>query len=239
MVEPIKAKDPSFHAFEDQPMLEQALAHHIASKLRHASVMRGKASLAVSGGTTPKGVYRQLSQLALEWDKVTIALVDERWVSPEHAASNEATVRATLLQNEAQSASFIGLWHEAESIEEGVMLASEQFRNLPNRFDVVLLGMGNDGHTASLFPYTENLMQGLAPTSGQKLIAIQPLDASWPRISMTLPRILASDEVILLFVGDDKRQVFNKALAGDEVERMPVRAVLRQSKTPVEIFWAP
>ena len=106
-------------------------------------------------------------------------------------------------------------------------------------FTVTVLGMGGDGHTASLFPGTESLDLGLDPDSSRNFISSVPNDAPHERVSMTAPRLLASKEILLHIVGSAKKEVLDRALSGKDIHDLPIRLVLNQSKVPVTIFWSP
>ena len=230
---------PAFKEFKDSPTLVAALAGQVADLLRFAIKERGKASLVVSGGSTPVPFFAALSALALDWRQVVITLADERWVDPTDADSNERLVHQHLLQNRAAVARFVGLKTEAATAVQGEQECAERLAPLPNPFDVLILGMGNDGHTASLFPQATRLGEALDMNSGTLCLAITPPTASHERMTLTLPALLQSRQIILHLVGSGKRAVYEKALAKGPVAEMPIRAVLGQSAAPVTVFWAP
>jgi 6-phosphogluconolactonase len=215
----------------------------ITERLQQAISERGQASLVVSGGETPRPLYAQLSKQPLAWDKVTITLADERWVEPSSAQSNEYMVRSTLLVHDAAQACFIGLKTDHASAIEAEKDCATLLCTIATPFDVVVLGMGNDGHTASLFPKAAALPAALDPENKRQLMAItpDPLPEHAPseRITMTLPLLLNCRWLVLLLAGNDKLNTYNEALAGDDIMKMPVRGVLKQSSTPVCSYWAP
>ena len=223
--------------FENSSALDLALTEKVSGLLRAAIESEGEASLVVSGGRTPVGFFHLLSQQDLDWSKVTVILADERWVDAGHEASNEKLVRENLLINEAHRAHYLALKNSAENAVEGEAECQRQLASV-GRFSVVILGMGDDGHTASLFPESEALARGLDMHSGRDCIAVTPLYAPHQRMSMTLPRLLHSREVIVHISGASKQQVLAKANAGDDVMELPIRAVLQQQLTPVSIYWA-
>jgi 6-phosphogluconolactonase/glucosamine-6-phosphate isomerase/deaminase len=147
--------------FADMETLSATLANQIAASLAAAVGARGVASLVVSGGRTPVRLFEILRTLPLEWARVCIALADERWVDPQDAASNEHLVRDVLLKDRAAAARFHGLKNAAPTPDLGAVSAWETFARVPRPFDAVLLGMGDDGHTASLFPRSPNLPSAL------------------------------------------------------------------------------
>jgi 6-phosphogluconolactonase len=223
--------------FENTSALDAALSAKVSGMLSAAIETEGKASLAVSGGRTPVGFFHLLSQSDLDWSKVTIALADERWVDADHAASNEKLVRENLLINEAHKAEYLALKTSAEHALDGEAECQQRL-NTVGRFTVVILGMGDDGHTASLFPGTETLARGLDMHSGADCIAVTPLDAPHQRMSMTLPRLLNTESLVIHISGASKQQVLTQANAGDDVMELPIRAILQQQTTPVSIYWA-
>jgi len=127
--------------------------------LREAIKMRGQASLMVSGGRSPKPLYELLSKIDLDWSKVTISLVDERWVEPGQIGSNEDFIRQTLIQNQAAKANFFGLKTRHDFVEAGLETAETRFENLKLPFDICVMGMGSDAHTASWFPSAASSMK--------------------------------------------------------------------------------
>jgi 6-phosphogluconolactonase len=230
---------PAFKEFKDSATLVAVLAAQVAELLRAAIKERGRASLVVSGGSTPVPFFAVLSELALDWKQVTITLADERWVDPSDPDSNDHLVRIHLLQNRAAAASFVGLKTGAPTAVQGEKECGDRLALLPKPFDVLILGMGNDGHTASLFPQAARLGEALALDSGKLCMAITPPVAPHDRMTLTLPALLQSRQIILHLVGPDKRTVYERALANGPVVEMPIRAVLGQAVTPVTVFWAP
>ena len=224
--------------FSSTVQLDEQLAKQIVSRLREAIEKRGKASLVVSGGRTPKGLFEILSQQPLEWDKVYITLADERWVEPNDDASNEKTVRASLLKNYAEPAHFIGLKNQHKTPFTGEADLENALKVLPRPFDVVILGMGDDGHTASFFPGAEKLKAALDLDSTRLCLRITPLTAPYDRITLTLATLLNSEHIFVHITGENKHKVYEQAIAGDDIYEMPIRSVLKQNKVPVDIYWA-
>lgn len=210
--------------FTSPEALAQRLSANVAASLRQALAANSKATLAVSGGTTPQKFFEYLSLQKLDWSRVTITLVDERQVDEASPRSNARLVKATFVQNAAAGVQFVPLFQNPAA----AMIAD---------FDVIILGMGNDGHTASLFPGGDNLVTALSPAA-PPLIEISATGAGEPRLTFTLPKILASKEIILHIQGADKLATLQKVLGGDDIMQMPVRAVLNSPKA-VEIYWCP
>ena len=223
--------------FENTSALDIELSDKVAKLLAADISATGSASLVVSGGRTPMGFFHLLSQCSLDWSKVSITLADERWVNSNHADSNEKLVRENLLINEAHQAQFIGLKNSAEDAIAGES-DTEQALASVGPFTVLVLGMGDDGHTASLFPGADALPLGLDMNSGRTCIGVTPTAAPHQRISMTLPRLLNSQQIILHISGAGKQQVLEEAQSGNDVEALPIRAILNQQQAPLEIYWA-
>ena len=165
---------PAEHTADGAETLARDLADITAARLRAAVSARGAASLVVSGGRTPAPMFRALRACELPWERVTVTLADERWVPADAADSNERMVRAELLQGAAAAARFVGLVNAAPTPEAGRAATDAALRAIPRPFDVVMLGMGNDGHTASLFPDAPALAAALAPALAAALAPGQP-----------------------------------------------------------------
>ncbi|MDC3249003.1 6-phosphogluconolactonase [Porticoccaceae bacterium] len=223
--------------FENTSALDIELAEKVAALLAADIQARGKASLVVSGGRTPMGFFHLLSLQLLDWSSVTVTLADERWVDADHQDSNEKLVRENLLINEAHQAQFISLKSAAENAVDAES-ECEQALASAGQFTVVILGMGDDGHTASLFPGTEALALGLDMNSGRTAIAVTPTAAPHQRMSMTLPRLLNAGQVIIHISGSSKHDVLLAAQNGDNAAELPIRAILGQQVAPLSVYWA-
>ena len=211
--------------FAARGALADALANDVADELRRAIAAKGKATLAVSGGSTPKLFFDKLSEIDLPWQRVTVTLVDERLVPESSERSNARLVREHLLRNKAAAAHFVPLFENAAADS-----------SLP--FDVTILGMGSDGHTASFFPKADRLKEAIDSGTSRRLIEITAPGAGEPRLTFTLPVLEASGRLALHIEGADKKQVLDKALTDGPEEDMPVRAILR-SATPMTLYWCP
>ena len=223
--------------FENTSAQDAELVNKVVDLLSMAIEQHGSASLVVSGGRTPKGFFHLLSQEFLDWSKVTVTLADERWVDADHKDSNEKLVQENLLINEACIARFVPLKNSATSAQAGETSIDQDLSAI-GRFTLVILGMGDDGHTASLFPGSEALNIGLDMESGRQCLAVQPLDAPHERMSMTLPRLLDSEQIIVHISGENKGKVLAMADGGNDRFELPIRAVLQQTITPVSVYWA-
>ena len=223
--------------FENTSALDIALAEQTTAMLAADINATGSASLVVSGGRTPMGFFHLLSQQDLDWSAVTIALADERWVDNQHQDSNEKLLRENLLINNAVQANFITAKNAATNAVDGEADLEQSLAAI-GRFTVVILGMGDDGHTASLFPDAEALALGLDMNSGRTAIAVTPPAAPHQRISMTLPRLLDAQQVVIHISGAGKQAVLQAAHEGDDIAELPIRAILNQQIAPLKIYWA-
>ena len=224
------------HEFASTEALNEEFATKIIAILQNAITEKGQASLIVSGGNTPKPLFAALSQADLDWSKVVISLADDRWVDTNDAASNDKLVREHLLVGNAAAATFISLKHNFADANDAVSACEAALSNVKMPFDVLILGMGEDGHTASLFPCSKELQAGLDLNSGKKYIAVQPTTAPHQRMSLTLPALLASSHIFLHLTGAAKQAVVAQALVSTETQ-MPIKAVLDRAN--VQLMWAP
>lgn len=224
----------TLHRFGSSEALEQELCHQITTKLQAALAQNGQASLVVSGGRTPIGLFQRLSQVELDWCHVWITLADERWVSPEHEASNQALVAAHLLQNFAKAANFIPAWKPG-SPEEGQQVLEAAVQTMPQPFDVVVLGMGLDGHTASWFPCAKDIKNLF---DCQQAVALtQPTSAPHQRMTLTPQVILAAQQIFVHLNGADKYQVYQQACEATPTQ-MPIHQVLENASAQVDVYWS-
>jgi len=226
------------HSFTDCHALATALAERVADRLRAGLLERDFALLAVSGGRTPLRFFELLSQAALDWSKVQVTLVDERWVGENDPRSNARLVREHLLRDAAAAARFVPLYTGAATPEEGLAEASARVHALPLPFDAVVLGMGLDGHTASFFPGGDQLAAALDPNLSSGVLPMRAPGAGEPRITLTLPTLLQTRHLFLHIEGEDKREVLAQARLG-LAAHYPVRAVLERSPVPVAVYWCP
>jgi len=227
------------HDQGDNQALANALSDAVAADLKAGIAARNAASLAVSGGSTPALFFRQLAgRTDIDWSKVTVTLVDERWVDDSSDRSNARLVKTNLLQGPAAAATFVPLYAGGETPSpELIAQTCALQQDVPHPFDAVILGMGGDGHTASFFPQGDALDQVLSEKG--PALSIRAPGAGEPRVTLTLLHLLATRSLYLHIEGEAKAQALDKALSAGPISEMPVRAVLRQSEKPVNIYWCP
>lgn len=223
------------HSLADATRLASLLAEQVARALDFAVDTHGHASLVVSGGRSPIPFFEALSRQSLDWSKVQVSLADERWVAPDHADSNEQLVRRHLLQNQAASASLLGLYRAGPTLEEAAASADAALAELKQPIDVLVLGMGEDGHTASLFPGSPLLAEALREDCSALCLPMQAPAAPEQRISMTYPLLASARLQCLTIQGQAKLDTLAQALTADPLQ-MPIRAFLH---SPLEIYWCP
>jgi 6-phosphogluconolactonase len=216
--------------------LAVGLADWTAEHLRAAITARGVALLVVSGGKSPARFFDLLSDLDLEWPRVDITLADERRVADDSPRSNARLVRERLLRNRALAANFTPLADVRLPPGEELAAARVRIANLPSPADVVILGMGDDGHTASWFPDADGLAAAMDPGARQLVAPIVAPDAPEPRLTLTGRVILRARAIALEIQGEAKLGTFSAALDVGPTEAMPVRAVLRGATDRLTVF---
>jgi len=224
------------HEFESREELDQHLAEKLVKGLDARLSSNAQASIAISGGSTPKGLFKALSLRDINWSLVDVTLIDDRVVPEDHQDSNEKLAKENLLINFASEAKFHSL---LASVADGSDIRELSELDIAWPLSVAILGMGNDGHTASWFPDAPELQEALCPSDSQTLMYTHPKAAPHKRATLTLPAVLNSDLVIVHICGEDKKAVLEQALQEGAVEQLPIRAILKQTTTPVEIYWAP
>ena len=223
-----------WYTFDDRETLDQALAEHVTSKLAQGISARGVAHLVVSGGSTPAALFSLLADADLAWQHVVVMLADDRWVPADHEDSNERLVRETLLTGRAKQAEFLSLLPTPDDEVANLAGLSTLLRSVP-RFDVVLLGMGEDAHTASLFPCASALKEGLTTDAGALLT--RPRTAPHQRVSMSKRRLEMTDCGVIHIVGQNKKSVLEAAIKSGDEMRHPISAFWGPSG--FDCWWAP
>lgn len=223
-------REYNWHVMDTAHDYAAKAAKFIEGRLKQAILTRGKATLLVSGGSSPKAVYDVLSHSDIAWNKVTVSLVDERWVAEGEAGSNASFIKNSLLQNKASAATFVPMVNEARSAKEGEATINERFiKHFSDPVDACLMGMGTDGHTASWFPQSPTLDMALDINSEALVVWQDARDqkgaSGFPdRITVTLPMVMRSRDVVLLIPGSAKIQVWENSAFYDVAER-PVKSL--------------
>lgn len=218
--------------FGDVARMATTLATDIARHLRDAVAARGIASFVATGGTTPAPLYRALAQCDVPWSRVVITLSDERWVAPDHPASNEGMVRRMLLVGAASAVRFVPLKTDAPTPAEAELDAERAIESMPFPFDVCLLGIGTDGHVASLFPGLPMRDDGYVQSASVPTAA-----GAVDRLSLTMGALAGSRWICLMFTGAEKLAVFRAAQTG--LSSSPLGELLARTKSQVAAYWSP
>lgn len=227
------------HSYESQTQWTWGAAVAISSALARDLQQQPRARLLLSGGSTPAPVYEALSKAPLDWERVDVALVDERWLLPDDPDSNSRLIRESLLRNNAAKARFESITRPGRSIEEAVNAANLHAQAAPG---VIALGMGEDGHTASLFPRMHNLDAALASPSAY----VQADATGCPgagkflrRITLTPAGLAPAHTRLLLIRGESKRKLLDRVLDGSDPHEYPARVAFLTPGAPLHIHWCP
>jgi 6-phosphogluconolactonase len=234
-----------WHQAADQESLASKLAMQLLKLMDQTIEEKGSVVLALSGGSTPKPLFRSLASADLDWSKVIITLVDERWVPKSHELSNAAFMQKYLLDSLPDGVKFIPLYEPAATAElstdevlSNYCHVTHSSVNAPRPFDIVVLGMGGDGHTASFFPDADNIADLVDQKSTTPLLTCNSTSTQVERITWNLPMLLNSQYLALHFTGAAKKSVFNNALENVDACELPIRSVIFQQHLPLQVFYA-
>ena len=232
----------SLYRLDNRTEAEALIVDKIKSIVEKAVEERQTASLMLSGGSTPKNVYSALSDQNLPWENVTIGLVDDRWVDADKPGSNERMLNETLMQNYAVKARLIGMKTDHANVNQGAPVVSEKYKKIQQPFDLCLMGMGTDGHTASWFPGSSGFEQALNIDNSELACAIDasnsPGAGKFPhRMTLSLPAVMNSRQIFLFITGEEKLSVLQASFESS-VDMMPVKALLAAGAR-LSVFWAP
>ena len=225
-----------FYSTNNSDSLALDLSQNINEILVETIKKRGRASIAVSGGSTPIPLFEALSNLDLDWSKVDLTLVDDRWVSSDHKDSNERLVRTHLIKNKAANVNFIPLKNHSSTAKDGQVSSETALKSLTLPFDIVVLGMGTDGHTASLFPCSDEIKTAMDLNNNDCLVATMPTSATHERLGMTAKAIIDAKNVFLHLNGSSKLHTLEKAMDLKSAIEMPIYAFLSDG---LDIYWSP
>ena len=227
-----------FKEFESNTQLAKNLASDISLKLQNSIDEKGIATLLLSGGNTPKLFLQELSKIEIDWKNVSVGLVDERWIDSSLEDSNAHLLKENLLINSAKEAKFIGMYLDGIEAKDAEKKCSELYKEEFENIDVLVLGMGADAHTASLFPNNEKLDEAFDLENKNFCININPTTAPYSRMSLTLSAILSAKNIILHIEGEKKLEVYNDILKSDDFHKYPINSVLKQNKKDIEVYFS-
>ena len=223
------------HSYGNRDQLAEALAAGVAAVLAGGIATRGRASLAVSGGSTPSLFFAHLAQADIDWRAVTVFLVDERYVPDDHERSNARLVRGNLLFGPAEKAGFVPVWRPGITVGTAAEEVEIALRAFEDGVDALILGMGTDGHTASFFEKGDTYERVTDPACGELVLPVRTPEQPETRVTVTMPVIKQARFLALHIEGDEKRDVFEKARRGED---MPITRVLN-AVGELQYFWCP
>lgn len=226
---------PVLNTFATSAELAAALADKTGTQLRAGIAANGIARLVVSGGRTPLQFFAELRRADLDWGRVEVFLADERWVPAHSERSNAAFVREHLL---CADANFTELYREGVSPQDAAGTLANRIAGMDHPFDVVVLGMGSDGHTASLFPDAPEISEALSSDAPAAMV-LSPVSQPELRLSLTRGTLINTHLLVLHIEGAEKRAVYEEALGEGPEEEMPVRAILRNDIQVPQVYWCP
>lgn len=222
--------------FDSDAALATAVVETVTAALQAGIASRGCASLVIPGGTTPPLYLPSLAEAALDWKSVTITLSDERWVDPTNAASNEGMVRRLLLKGRATAATFVPLKIATPTPHQAVAEVAQSLASIAHPYDCVLLGMGEDGHFASLFSDAPETAEGLSPTNLSRCLGTTPASSPVPRMSLTFNELMQHRHCIVHFKGERKMAILEQAIAARNAKKWPVN-MLAVTPHSIDVFW--
>jgi 6-phosphogluconolactonase len=227
----------NFNSYSNPDETLQAIKTALLSTIEQSIKAKDHCAIALAGGGTPQPLYRELSQSKLPWYKLKVTLTDERWVPKDHNDSNENMITQCMLNQVGQELRFIPLKNQAHSATEGQAECEWSLSTHLKTLDSVVLGMGDDGHFASIFPDTDNLNALLDQSSQQKCMAVSP-PGKQQRMSLTLSYLLTAKVIYLLITGDNKKQIIDDVLSKKpSSQQYPISILLNQQTCPVHIYW--
>ena len=229
--------ESQWHEAADADALAIDLAKAVESNLAETISAHGRASLVLSGGSTPLPFFKALSKAAIDWSVVDVTLADERWVPEEHEDSNEAFVKTHFLTGNAAAARFFSLYRDGNP-QTAIAEIEKSLNEMIQPFSVVVLGMGGDGHTASLFPDTDGLIDALDMDTHAMLAVLKPATVAQTRISLTRAALLRSRYRYLHITGESKREVLSQALDSGDENPLPIAYFFEKHLPPISVYWA-
>ena len=223
--------------YASRSLASAAAAQHVAENIDSGLGNAAELAVVFSGGSTPQECYEILAKTDLPWDKVHILLSDDRCVPIDHEASNVGMVRRMFATDCARNVRIESIYDPAVPPENTCIALSAKMESLPMPFSISLLGMGADGHFASLFPDFSELDDGLDEDGEERCLPVHTASSQYPRVTLTMATLIKSKEILLLFFGEDKRDVYESAKLPESA--YPISRLLQQEQTPVRVIWAP
>ncbi len=224
----------NLYEFENIELCEKSLIDFIFDFSKQSIKEKNFVNLAFSGGKSPISLFKKLSNLDLVWEKCNISLVDERIVPENHTDSNAGLIKKYLLQNKAKLAKFDALlknFSEKFDYTHLVKLANDSYNNP----DLAVLGMGLDGHIASLFAKAKEFQNALI--CSENIVFVNPIEAPYKRLSMSLNALESCSKLILFIVGENKKKVFDKASLKENFD-FPVSFILHSRKVVCDVYYS-
>lgn len=227
----------NFREYPDRASASEAAAEILSQSINSALETQNDCAIVVSGGSTPGPCFDLLSANPLDWPHVTVVPSDERWVPANHADSNDRLIRERLLKDEASAGHVLSMFRQGLTADDATDEISQQLAELSTPFAAVLLGMGEDGHFASLFPDYKDLQHALKPDNTSLCMAVKTAGSPHQRISLSLSALINTFQIVLLIFGDAKKHVFETADQGGS--NYPVEGLLKHHLSPLTVIWAP
>jgi 6-phosphogluconolactonase len=236
-----EAAPARWHTFATRDALVEALTARIAADFCAAVAAQGRVLFGASGGSTPKPVYERLAAMDLPWSALRVLIVDERFIAPDHESSNQRMIEASLLSGHADS-EVVGLWSDTATLAAAAEIAEQRVRALAATMDLVLLGMGEDGHFASCFPTANRFASAVDPQASDLVLPITPMppevSPAIERLTLTWSYILRSRRIVLAITGARKREVLLQAMRDEDTARLPVAALFKPGMPDIDIYWS-
>lgn len=226
-------------------LLAELLADTMVEQINHCIAEDDLAVIALSGGSTPKPLFKALANRQVDWAKVIVTLVDERWVDESHELSNAAFLKEWFVSPLSIKPTFVSLYQTGELNAQAIEQVLSNYCEVtgssvaePRAFDIVILGMGGDGHTASFFPDAENINSLVNVNNPDYLLTCESPSTQVPRITWSLPMLLNTRFLALHFTGADKKGVFDQAQQSGLISDLPIRSALFQQQTPLQVYYS-
>jgi 6-phosphogluconolactonase len=227
----------NFNKFQNKDTLASALSNEICNLLALSLKQGGRASLILSGGNTPKKLFEKLSLCDINWNKVIVSLCDERWVDTQNIDSNEYLIKTSFLKNYARNANFIGMYEKDKTLKQASIDYENRIKQELLPFDIVILGMGTDGHMASLFPNNEKFEQAFG-LNNKFCLDVTQKTPKYQRLSLTNRAILKAKHIFLHFEGKEKLRIYNLALKTNDINKYPISSIINQKIKNIEVYFA-